>query len=113
MISRELILVLLFVVASLVGSLGRFFIADEIKFTNHFMLFESIALTLLLIGFRLVVKEYKLQTILSGIIILSFGEVTDELFFNPTIWQWNEVMFFVLTCGYLCWKLCKMKQKQV
>lgn len=110
MISRELILVILFCVASIVGSVGLLFISDQIKATNHFMQFEVIAQILLLIGFRLSVTETKLQTVLSAIIILSCGELIDELFFNPTIWQWNEVAFFVMALTYLYFKLCTRKR---
>ena len=110
MISREFALVLLYALTSLFGAYSYLWVHDDIAYTNTWMLCNALAELSLLIGFRLVAKEIKLQTILSALIFLAAGEVIDELFFDPTSLGWNELGVLILAAAYTYWKLCTKKQ---
>jgi len=110
MISREIVLVLLGVVVSLVGGYSYLIIQDDIVYTNVWMISNVLYELALLVAFRLVVKEYKLQVIISMLCFLTFGELLDELFFDPIVFSWNELIVLIITGVYGYLKLCKRKQ---
>jgi hypothetical protein len=109
MISRESILMLLFVALSIAGATGRLWIDDEIEFTNWWMLFNALTYPVLFAVIRLLAREFCLQIISSTLLILSLGEVYDELFGDPTAWQWNEIGTLILATIYVLYK-CRRKQ---
>lgn len=110
MISRESALVILFALISLFGAYSYLWVLDDIAYTNLWMLCNALSELVLLIAFRLVAKETKLQIILSTLIFLASGEVIDELFFDPVQFGWNEAAIMMGAVIYLYWKLCKKKQ---
>jgi len=110
MISREVALVLIGVVASLLGTYSYLVISDDIVYTNVWMISNVLYELALLVAFRLVVKEHKLQVIISMLCFLTFGELIDELLFDPIVFSWNELIVLIITGGYGYLKLCKRKQ---
>ena len=110
MISREIALVLIGVVVSLLGTYSYLVISDDIVYTNVWMISNVMYELALLVAFRLVVKEHKLQVIISMLCFLTFGELVDELFFDPIVFSWNELIAIIITGVYGYWKLCKRKQ---
>jgi len=110
MISREVALVLIGVVVSLLGGYSYLVINDDIVYTNVWMISNVLYELALLVAFRLVVKEHKLQVIISMLCFLTFGELIDELFFDPIVFSWNELIVLIITGVYGYLKLCKKKQ---
>lgn len=110
MISREFALVILYALTSLFGAYSYLWVDDDIAYTNTWMLCNALSQLALLIAFRLVVKEIKIQTILSALIFLAVGEVIDELFFDPTVFGWNELGVLIIAAVYTYLKLCTKKQ---
>lgn len=102
---------LLAIVAVLVlfAKYSTLLIADDVAYTNVYMFCTSLAWAVGLLAFRLNVTEYKTKHILSALTLLSFGEVLDELFFEPTIIQWNEVVLLLAVSVWLSIKLSKQK----
>lgn len=86
-------------------------IADDIVYTNAYMLCAAIAWTLVLALFRMNVVEAKMKVILSAMTLLAFGEVLDELFFDPVHIQWNEVTLLIGVSIWLSVKLTKLSSQ--
>jgi|688.fasta_scaffold1120297_2 hypothetical protein len=112
MISREFVLICVFAAISIIGSTGYFWIQDEIAFTNWWMLFNALTYPVLLLIIRLLAKDKYLQIASSTLLILSLGEIYDELFADPVLWGWPEVINLLVAGGYVFIKLNQCRRKQ-
>lgn len=106
----KLNLITLAIIAGLVlfGKYSTLLIADDITYTNVYMLCTTIAWTLLLALFRINVPYPKMRAVLSALTLLAFGEVLDEIFFDPIHIQWNEVTLLLIVSVWLSIKLTKL-----
>jgi|LakMenE18May11ns_1017448.scaffolds.fasta_scaffold9919411_4 hypothetical protein len=109
MITRESVLLVLFASFSVIAAAGELFLDDPIDFTNWWMLWNALFQTGLVAVIRLLARDFYLKLISSTLLILSLGEVYDEVLGDPNVLQWNEIGTLILATIYVLYK-CRRKQ---
>lgn len=101
-------LVILGLVTSLIASLAEWsryehlgFFADDIQATNFYMLFDSISKLAIVTAFYVSLNERSvLKMLLFLAILFCAGEILDELIFDPTRMQLNEILQIIIGLIY-------------
>lgn len=104
-----IILIIVGLVTSLFASIGLWlytegiiFFSDDLAATNFYMLFDSISKFSIVLAFYISLTE---RDILKRLVFIAslyaFGEVLDELLFDPTKMQLNEILTIIIATVYV------------
>lgn len=100
---------LLFIIsAGFISIVGRYSIIafdNDISYTNFFMLCNNIGWFCALCAVCTASKNWAVLVIAEAFAILAFGEILDEMFFNPIELQINEAVFLAIMTLRIGWRL--------
>lgn len=106
--TREFYLIALAFFISFLSGYSEWFYEDDIQRTNFYMLCSAISGFLFLLAALLMAKDKWVRLLLSGGVILMFGEVLDELFFDPLKIGWSDLIILVIVVTnsiFRAWKI--------
>jgi hypothetical protein len=99
-----LALVLFSMATSIVGGQMLVLIPDEIRATNVWMLCDAVA-KILFVGAFWLESKGPIKHVLLGCLLIALNNLFDELFFDPLIYGFNELLLLLIITIYATFKI--------